>query len=35
MYKLRKDLHLNKPKEIESTFVEVIETEKEKRRLHL
>ena len=28
MYKLRKDLHLNKPKEIESTFVEVIETKK-------
>ena len=27
-YKLRKDLNLNKPKEIESTFVEIIETKK-------
>ena len=27
-YKLRKDLNLNKPKEIESTFIEIIETKK-------
>ena len=27
-YKSRKDLHLNKPKETESTFIEVIETKK-------
>ena len=27
-YKLRKDLNLNKPKEIESTFIEVIEIKK-------
>ena len=29
-YKLRKDLNLNKPKEIESTFIEIIETKKKK-----
>ena len=28
-YKLRKNLNLKKPKEIESTFIEVIETKKE------
>ena len=27
-YKVRKDLNLNKPKEIESTFIEIIETKK-------
>ena len=27
-YKLKKDLNLNKPKKIESTFIEIIETKK-------
>ena len=28
MYRLRKDLNFNKPKQTESTFIEIIETKK-------